>query len=290
MTKLEYYLIYFIFWILSLLPLSLLYGLSWIIYLLIFHVIGYRKKVVFGNLRNSFPDKPEIEIHKIARKFYRHLSDLFVEIVKLMSLNKKQILKRVVFKNQELVDELFRKNRSITGIIGHYGNWEWMGCYGVITRHHLLTIYKPLSDKAFDRLMLKMRSKFGAIMVPMQKIYRELLKYDQLHEPTISIFVADQSPVKSEIHYRTSFLNQDTPIYLGPEKIAKKMNHAVIFYRVDKVRRGYYEVTPELLFDNVSGVPEDVITEAHVRALERVITERPEFWLWSHRRWKHMKD
>jgi KDO2-lipid IV(A) lauroyltransferase len=256
-------------------------------FIIVYYLAGYRKKVVFENLHNAFPDKTDKEIKQIAFRFYRHFCDLIVETIKLPHLNDWQILKRVNYRNLEILDELYRKQKSITGIIGHYNNWEWQNSLSLVLKHKVIAIYKPLTNNAIDRLMLKLRIKYGAVMVPMSNIYKETAKYKQLQMPSISIFIADQSPPKSEIRYRTMFLNQDTPIYLGAEKIARKMDHAVIFLKMRKIKRGFYKIDPELLFENAHGVSENEITEAHVKALEKLIIEKPEYWLWTHRRWKH---
>jgi len=287
MSQIWYNVIYFILWTVALLPLKVLYVISDILFLIIYYLAGYRKKVVFENLHNAFPEKTKKEIEQIAIKFYHHFCDLIVEIMKLPRLNEKQILKRVNYKNLEITDEIYRNKKSISGIIGHYNNWEWLNSMSLVLSHKLIGIYKPLSNRAIDLLMLKIRGKYGAIMVPMSSVFKEIIRHEQLQLPSITMFIADQSPPKSEIRYRTTFLNQDTPIFLGAEKIARKMNHAVVFFKMSKVKRGYYDYEPVVLFESAENVSENEITDAHVMMLEKQIIEHPEYWLWTHRRWKH---
>jgi len=275
--------------LISILPFRLLYIKSDLLVLIMYYVVGYRKKVVFQNLRNSFPEKSTVEIRKIAKMFYKNLADLFVEQIKLQSIKKDQCSKRMVFKNIEKLDELHKQNKSVIGLIGHMGNWEWVGIFSrMVMPYPTFALYKPLSNKFFNDSLLKVRTRFGLQMIPSQQAMRHYVsKKDEL---TFTFMVADQTPIKSEIHYWTKFLNQDTAVFTGAEKIATSLGHAVVFVDLKRVKRGYYEVNISDLCDDPKNTTEHEITEKYMRLLEMSIIEQPEKWLWSHRRWKHKKD
>ncbi len=188
-----------------------------------------------------------------------------------------------------LLNKLFEDKRDIIAVLGHYNNWEWLTIFPLLTKYKSISIYKPLQNKYFDTFINNLRSKNGMVLTPMSKIIRELINDRQNNINTISAFISDQTPVKSEIKYWTTFLNQDTPIYTGAEKLASRYDMAVVFFNIQKIKRGYYNLKIELLFDHTAGLPEHRITESHVKRLEEIIKENPEYWIWSHRRWKHKK-
>jgi len=289
MGAIGFYIFYAINWIVTLLPLPILYVLSDFLYLVLYYVLSYRRKVVADNLRKSFPEKSAIERKVIEKKFYRHLSDLMIEILKLTHMSKKQSLKHMKITNIELLERLHDEGRDVIAVIGHYNNWEWLKSLIYHTKLQTVSIYKPLQDKRFDNFLLGLRKRGGMILTPMSLIVREILEARKTGRRSIYSFISDQTPPKADIKYWTTFLNQDTPVYLGVEKIASKYDMAVVFFNVSKIKRGYYSYCPELLFEHTSGLPEHVITESHVRRLEEVIREKPEYWIWSHRRWKHIK-
>ncbi len=284
-----YYLFYGINWVITLLPLRILYLISDFLYLALYYVLGYRRKVVAENLRNSFPDKTTSELKTIEKKFYRHLADLMIEILKLTHMSKAQSLRHMTINNGELLERLYNEGRDVVAVIGHYNNWEWLKSLIFHTKYQTVSIYKPLRNKHFDKFLLNLRNREGMILTPMSLIVREILEARKAGRRSIYSFITDQTPPKGDIKYWTKFLNQDTPVYLGVEKIASKYDMAIVFFNVRKIRRGYYCYTPELLFEHTSGLPEHVITESHVRRLEEIIRENPEYWIWSHRRWKHKK-
>ncbi len=249
MQYLVYILIYSILWLISLLPLRVLYFLSKGLYFLIFYCIGYRKNIVYENLRKSFPEKSPEEIKQIAKKFYKYFCRLIMEIVKLISISKEELKSRIKFKSTELLHDLY--NKGINGIVmtAHYGNWEWLSGLTNSTSYKSMAVHKPLSNKYFDRLFIYIRSKTGTEIVNMNKILKAILRNIRDGIPTLSIFNSDQSPVKEHIQYWTTFLNQDTPVFLGAEKIARRTNQAVLFCKIIPVRIGYYEVEIIKLFD-----------------------------------------
>lgn len=290
MGAIGFYIFYGINWIITLLPLRILYVFSDLVFPLIYYFPGYRRKVVQTNLKNSFPGKSEKERAAIEKGFYHHLCDLFVEILKLTHMSNKQQSIRIPLKNPELFQKLYDEKRDIAVITGHYGNWEWTNILPRYTKHRNVPIYKPLHNKHFDRYMFMIRSANDCDVTAMSNVVREIIRNRKNKRLSLYGFMADQTPPIGDIRYWTNFLNQDTPVYLGAEKIAAKYDMAVVFLNIQKIRRGYYELTAELLFEHSSGLPEGQITEGHVRRLEEVIREKPEYWLWSHRRWKHKRE
>jgi KDO2-lipid IV(A) lauroyltransferase len=239
---------------------------------------------------NSFPEKNIKEIIKIEKAYYHHLCDLFIETFKLIHMSNKETMERMQMTNPELLNRLYNEGKDVVAILGHFGNWEWLVCLPLYTKLQIVSIYKPLKDKHFDRFMNKMRSKNNMILSPMSGIIRDVVSLRQKNIRSLFAFITDQRPPKGEIKFWTKFLNQDTPVYLGAEKIASKYNMAVVFFNIQKVRRGYYTLTAELLFENSEGLPEHLITETHVQRLEEIIHETPEQWVWTHRRWKYKRE
>lgn len=290
MGTIGYYLFYAFNWVVTLLPLRILYIFSDIIFPFMYYFPGYRRNVVRTNLKNSFPEKSEKEIKLIEKKFYHHLCDLFVETFKLTHMSNEQLMKRIPLLNPELLDRLYNEGRDVVAVLGHFGNWEWMVSLPLFTKLHIVSIYKPLRNKHFDNFMINSRSKTGMVLTPMQHIIREVINNRKNNVKSLYAFIADQTPPIGDIKFWTRFLNQDTPVYLGAEKVASKYDMAVIFFKVEKTERGHYNFTAELLFEHSAGLPDHLITETHVKRLEEHIIANPEFWIWSHRRWKHKRE
>ncbi len=275
----------FFLYLLSLLPFWILYLLSDFIFIFVYYVFGYRRKVVEENLRNSFPEKTVGERRIIERKFYRHLCDLIVETVKMFTISKKRLERRITGKNINIAEDALKRGRSVIGAVGHYGNWEIANLRASYeTVYPKIVVYKSLTNKVFDEAFRKMRSRFGAILVDMPNATRTMMEYR--HNSAFNLLVSDQTPVKGDMNYFTEFLNQPTAVFLGIEKMAKLLNSVVIFCDIRKVKRGHYECTFVPLISEPKTTAPYEITEAHVRYLEKVIREQPEYWLWSHRRWK----
>ena len=277
-----------IFHLLSLLPIWILYIISDILYLLLYKIVGYRKNVVNTNLLNSFPNKTDRELKEIQNRFYRHFFDVIVESIKTVSASESFIRDKVVFKNIELFDKYHEKNQSIVLAVSHYGNWE-LGILGISlnAKQKMMGVYKKLNNSFFNDFMNKNRGKFSADLVEMNDTYRHLIHTKE--ECKIIGLLADQSPIKDESNYWTTFLNQETSVYLGPEKISKKFNYPVLFCSMKKVKRGYYEVFIEELCTNPEKTSKGEITSLYLRKMEEKINEKPQYWLWTHRRWKHTK-
>ena len=289
MAAIGYYLFYGLNWIITLLPLPVLYIFSDFLYLILYNVVGYRRKVVATNLRNSFPEKTDTELKIIEKKFYRHLADIIIETLKSTHLTKANQKKRFTYSNLEIIDKLREEKRDIIAVLGHYNNWEWPTLLPYYLKYKTIIIYKPLQNKYFNNFVNNNRSKDGIVLTPTSQVIREIINYRRNNINTVSVFITDQIPAMGDIKYWTTFLNQDTAVFTGASKIASKYDMAIVFFHVQKVKRGYYNLGIELLFDHTEGLSEEVITEKHVRRLEEIIREKPENWIWSHRRWKHKK-
>lgn len=285
----SYYLLYGALYALSLLPFPVLYALSDGVCFLLLRVFGYRKKVVEKNMRNAFPDKTPEEINRLVGTFYSYLCDLFLEMFKTLSISRASMLKhcRMTPEALKIFNDLGAEKKSVIVVLGHYGNWEWAGnTFSLLCPQPLSVIYHPLSSPAFDRLMYKMRTRFGSGLIDMNSTFRVMVK--QKGEMTATAFIADQTP-QPQRAYWTCFLNQDTPVFQGTEIIAKKLNYPVVYTSVQKERRGYYSIHAELLPEEPASTADGFISEWHTRRLEQDILARPETWLWSHRRWKHAR-
>lgn len=284
--------LYSFLWICSWLPLRVLYFFSDLYYFILYYLLRYRRKVVRTNLQNSFPEKTQEEIIQIEKKFYRHLCDLFVEMYRLWHMSEEEIRRRCVFKNPEVIQHYFDQGRSVIGVLGHYGNWEWMASYSLWMSDEVdfFTLYKPLHDPIADRTMREIRSRFGATPIPKNDILRKIVENQREKRLFLAAFIGDQTPNVANLNFWMNFLHQDTPVLIGTEKIARKFNLPVISLRMRKLRRGYYEVE----FVDVCADPQLLepgkLTEIHTRLLERYIQEVPELWLWSHKRWKHSRE
>lgn len=289
MSTLLFYITLPLLYLISLLPFPLFYKLSDVICFLIYNVIGYRKKVVFENLKNSFPEKSNKELKHIEKQFYHYLCDLFLETLKTLTISKEEAIKRCKFSEQTLkiLNDLSENKQSCILVMGHYGNWEWAGnSFSLQCKQQLYVIYHPLSNKNFDKLMYDMRTQFGTKLYAMKDTMREMIR--NRNEINATAFIADQTPAP-EHAYWTTFLNQDTPVFWGTEKIAQKLNYPVIYITIKKVKRGYYIIDSEVLVAEPKNTKEGEISEMHTRKLEKDIISQPEIWLWSHRRWKHKK-
>ena len=289
MKRILFYLTYTFLWLITLLPLRVLYLLSDFIYLVLYYLVGYRKKTVFQNLEKSLPDKSPQEIKRIARKFYRQLCDIFIESAYRIHMGEKENTRRIHYKNPEIPQDYYNQGKSIVLLLSHYGNWEWPTRISKLSSHDILAIYKPLQNKYFDRLFLQLRGQFGAIGIPMESTLRTLISYQRNNKPCILYTVADQRPQWTSIQHWTTFLNQDTPVITGPEKIAKRFNYPVLFLDLQKLKRGYYSVEFKLIYENPDAVPEFHVSRRYQAMVERNILQRPEQWLWSHKRWKYSR-
>ena len=275
----------FLLALVSHLPFWLLYLLADFVFVVLFYVIKYRRKVTQTNLANAFPEKSDHERKQIERKFYRFLADMIMESLKMNSISAQDILARCHITNPELLQGYFDRGDSVLLATGHYGNWEWGNLFMPLSfNEKMVVIYKPLSDKTFGGYLNKMRSRFGAIMIPMKLTLRKII--EMKNEKYMVGFASDQTPTRHESKYFTDFLNQPTAVFLGLEKIAKATNHPVVFVQTERPRRGFYKYTFFTIAQEPSLTSEYEITDLTTQILEQIIRRRPELWLWSHKRWK----
>jgi len=275
----------FLLYLVSLLPLWFLYFVADGLYILLYYVVHYRTKVVRVNLKNSFPQKTREERRIIEKQFFRYLADFIVETVKAISMSEKELKRRVVLTNPEMVTQYYAKGRSMIAVGGHYCNWELAGLnFYFYTNKKFMIVYKPLSDVTFDNFFYRIRSRFGTIPVSMKQTYRKMVEFK--NELTAIALLGDQTPSRDEATYFTNFLNQPTAVFLGIEKLAKSMDAVILYYDMKRIKRGYYSYTLISLFENPKQTEPYEITNAHVKQLELCIEKEPQYWLWSHRRWK----
>lgn len=282
MSKLAYYIVVYP---LSLLPMTLLYRISDILYLTFRTIVPYRKAVITNNLERSFPQMSKSEIRQIRFKFYRHFCDLLMEGVKNLSISKNELKKRLVVTNPELMNELFDKNKSVLLLGGHYCNWEWLiTSQNTLFQHEAYGIGKKLTSKYWDKKLNERRERFGMHVIN-NKNYKEVLENNE-HECKAILVLTDQSPGSSIRSYWTKFLHQNTAVLFGAEMLAHELNYSVVYFRMKKLKRGYYELSLELIAESPRTMQWGKITKAHVERLEEQIILQPELWLWSHKRWK----
>lgn len=282
-----YYICIPFIYLLAILPFPLLYFLSDGVYVLIYHVLRYRRKIVRENLFKSFPEKQSKEIGEIEGRFYRYFCDLFLETFKTLTISKENMIKHceLVPETLSIFNQLAQENQSIMIVMGHFGNWEWSGnTFSICCRHQLYVIYHPLANKYFNDLTYRMRTRFGTRLIPMKNTLRDMLKNKE--ELTATAFIADQSPLPDRAYWM-NFMNQDTPVFLGIEKIALKIRYPIVYITIRRVKRGYYKVFAERIELPLQLQKTGIITEIHTRKLEEDIRSQPENWLWTHRRWKH---
>jgi Kdo2-lipid IVA lauroyltransferase/acyltransferase len=277
-------------WLLTLLPLPALYLVSDFLYIIILYVIRYRRAIVYKNLRSSFPEKSSKEIDIIAKKFYRYLCDYFIESVYLLNMNAEECNRRYRFTNPELLVKLDAKKKNIVLAACHYGNWEWANNLNNLSPYKILGVYKPLSNKIFDRLFVNIRGRYGSKPVSMKQTLREVVYAINNDERYALYLVSDQRPGGNDLHFWTTFFNQETPVITGMEKLAQRFDLALVFLKVRRVRRGYYEVTFDMIANEPGRYENNKISEIYIRKVEEHVKAQPEFYLWSHNRWKYSPE
>lgn len=287
MQFLAYILVYPILWIISILPFRLLYALSDGFYVLVYYIIGYRKKVVLDNLKLALPNKSEKELLAIRKRFYHHLCDMMFEAIKSITISEAEMQKRYVFKNLEAIYKLEKEQRSIVLFMGHYASWEWIFILQTHVKHKGYAVYKRLSNKYFDRLVKRIRAKYNSHLITTKETFTTLIKAKQNNELTLNGFVFDQSPkLKRAVHWQ-NFMGIEVPVHVGAEILAKRLDMVTLFLKVNKVKRGYYEATFTDIIRNSQDYTDFDLTNLYLKRVEEQIYEAPEYYFWTHKRWKH---
>lgn len=289
MQLLVFIIAYPFLWIVSILPFPIFYFLSDCVYLLIYHVIGYRKKVVRANLALALPHLTAKERLQIEKKSYHHLCDMFLEMVKTMTISSAEMNKRFVVTNLEVMTDLEKKGKSIMLIASHYASWEWLLSFNQKVSIKGIGVYKKLANKHFDKLVRDIRSKYNTELVPTNQTIPLIANNQRNNIQCIYGLASDQSPKADRIFHWQSFMGVEVPVHTGPEMLAKKYDMNVVFAKVKKIKRGYYELTIVPLSENAKSVPDFEITEAYIKEVEKQIAEAPEYYFWTHKRWKHRR-
>lgn len=284
-----YLLIFPFLWFISKLPFQLIYILSDVVYVLIYNVFTYRKKVVIDNLRLAFPEYSKSQHEAIAKKFYKHLCDLTLESIKSISMSKEEAKKRFKFEGLSVFSDLEQKNKSAIVILGHYGNWEWIFVLQEFVNHKGYGVYKQLKNKYFDKLVKAIRAKYDSYLITTKETVKILEEVNARGELTVGGFISDQSPKKEKAFHWQDFMGINVPVHTGAEMLSKKLDHALVFARITKVKRGFYQCKFELITDEPKLFPDYEITDHFLTLLEKQIREEPAYYLWTHKRWKHRK-
>jgi len=287
MQFLVYIIVYPFLWLISILPFRLLYVVSDITYVFIYHIIGYRKKVVTSNLRLALPDKSEDEIALIRKKFYHHLCDMIFEAIKSITISENAMKKRYVFTNLEEIYELEKENKSIICFMGHYASWEWVFILQKHVNHKGYAVYKRIRNKYFDALVKRIRAKYDSYLITTKETFPTLIRARKDNKLTFNGFVFDQSPKSHKALHWKEFMGVKVPIHVGAEVLAKRLDMATLFLKVKKVKRGYYEAKFLDVIKNPKDFNNFEITDNALKRVEEQIYEVPEFYLWTHKRWKH---
>lgn len=292
MKKALYYLLYASWYLLSHLPLSVLYVLSNVIFFIVFHVLKYRRRTVWVNVVTSFPELEPEEHKDIERRFYKWFCDYLVENIKLMNMKPEEMKQRLVFKNTEAVDQCINEGQSCAIYLGHLCNWEWITSlpFWITPEAQCGQLYHPLENKDFDRLLLHIRQRFGSVCIPMNDSLRRILDYKRQGKQTVIGYIADQAPFWWNIHHWCQFLHHDTAVLSGTERIATKLDQAVFYLDVHRVKRGYYEAEFKLITREPRKMEEFQLTDIYFNELEKSIRRQPECYLWTHDRWKRTRE
>lgn len=290
MQLLAYIIVYPFLWLISLLPFRILYAISDFVFIFVYYVFGYRRKVVTSNMKLCFPEKTDQEIATIRKKFYHHFCDMLLESIKSITVSEKEIIKRYVFTNVDDIHQLEKENKSIVLMMGHYGSWEWI----FILQKHInyigYAVYKQLSNKYFDKLVKRIRARYNSYLITTKETLPTLLRAKRNNELTFNGFVFDQSPKLGKAMYWQDFMGVKVPVHVGAEILAKRLDMATLFLKVKKVKRGHYEATFMDIIRNPKSYDNYVITDMSLKRVEEQINEAPEFYLWTHKRWKHMDN
>ncbi|MDX1830148.1 MAG: lysophospholipid acyltransferase family protein [Lutibacter sp.] len=284
---LVYILVYPFIWFLSILPFRILYTISDGVYFLLYYIIGYRKKVVYDNLKLALPEKSEAELLAIRKQFYHHFVDIFIEMIKSFTISEKEVNKRYTYTNIELLSDLYKDGKSLILLASHYANWEWMVSLSSKINYKSYAAFTKISNSYFNNKIKKTRARFG---LELKETWKVILEVNNNHENNIqSIYglLSDQSPQVQKTHYWNNFLGVKVPIHTGTEMLAKKYDLNVAYIATKKIKRGYYESTFNLITTEPKKYADYEITDMYLRQLEAQIYEEPAYYFWTHKRFKH---
>lgn len=287
MNLLVYCLVYPLIWFISILPFRILYFISNFFYLLTYHLIGYRKKIVLNNLKLAFPEKKEQELLEIRKKFYKHFVDIFMEMIKTFTISKTELDKHYTYTNIELIKELKKDGKSVILISAHYANWEWTIGMNSYINYNAYAAFTKVSNPYFNNKIKKTRERFGVILKQASKITPTMLQNYKNNTQSIYGLLSDQSPQLKKDMYWSLFLNVKVPIHTGGEILAKKYDMNIVFLDTRKIKRGYYETTLSIITNEAQKHSEFELTEIYLRKVEAQIKAQPEYYFWTHKRFKH---
>lgn len=290
MQFLIFLIFYPLIWLISILPFKLLYLLSDAVYILVYRIVGYRKKTVRQNLVIAFPEKSDGERLEIEKKFYHHLCDIFLEMAKTLTISQKEMDRRYVFTNVELYKDVEKQQKSIAMMMAHYGSYEWaVSMNKFFVEYTGFAIYKKIANEHFDKLVRDIRTRFKAVLITTKEAIPTIQANQDNGTLGVYGFASDQSPKSSKAHHWGTFMGVETPVHTGAEMLAKRFDMNVVFLKTRKVKRGFYEGTFEILSLDAKSVPDYDITDEFLRRVEMQIRTAPEFYLWTHKRWKHTR-
>jgi KDO2-lipid IV(A) lauroyltransferase len=292
MKRILVYFVFSILYVLSLLPMRLLYVVSDGLYIIVYRLVGYRRKLVRKHLESCFPEKDKDFIVKTEKGFYHWLCDYFVETVKLLSISAENLKRHMVFKGAEKVNEIVETGQSCALYLGHYCNWEWITSLPLwfTPKAKCCQVYHVLENPWADRLFLKLRGRMGAISIPMSEVLRRLAAFRQQGHPVVIGYISDQVPFWNNIHHWVDFLHHDTPVLTGTERLIRGTGQAVFYLDVHRVRRGYYEGEFKLIERNPKNTKDFELTDVYFKYLEASIVRDPQCYLWTHNRWKRTRE
>jgi len=288
MKRIAFFIAYPFLWMISKLPYKAFYAFSDVAFFLLYYIVGYRKKVVKENLEFAFPEKSEKEIRAIRKKFYRHFCDLFLEMAKTLSISEEELVKRFILKNPEELHRLEALNKSYIIMLGHYNSYEWVTALQLQgMKYKAYGIYKKLKNPYFDKLIRDSRGRFGVEMLDKDDVLRQMIRDNQNNRLCSYGMIADQAPKGGKSKYWQKFMGRKVPVFIGSEVAAKKLDYSVVYLKIEKVKRGFYEAELISIADNPKDFKDFEITSIYIHLLENQIKQKPENYLWTHKRWKH---
>lgn len=286
MQAIAFYLFYPLLWMISRLPTRLAYGISDFAFFIVYYIIGYRKKVIINNLKVAFPEKSENELQLLCKKTTQHFCDSFIEVIMSMGMSHDEMRNRFIYTNLDLIHKYRAQKRPIIVMFGHQGSYEWTMCLDGQVDYKIIAVYKPLANKYFNKLIVDIRQKFNSTLITMREASNHISKSIVSGEMAMYGLIADQSPARYRAQHFTRFFGKTSAVFMGSEKLAKAHDTTVVYLAVEKVKRGHYQATFHTITENASQTQDWEITDSFFDLLEKQIRKQPEYYLWSHKRWK----